>query len=254
MVKQVLVSLVFLSCIFISPNLLAQDWWSQYSKHDREEILFEKAKQAVLKRGDERYFTNRSGYKIDSSFFKGLMPKLYRKEVYEIYFLYDNTRMRHIEKYLAKVCVLKETGEVAILGFGNSQAAHPNGVNKVEYKELEKWEIETMSFLSVFINGGIDIFRMAPDNIMLLPPLKVEIKDLIVLYGEANLKSSDDNIYKFPVIDTKGEECVQWLTKAKDEGIPVLLLLVDGRENEIGQVKPLTREARIHFEARSKQK
>ena len=62
--KQLLIVLVL---ILASDNfLVAQQWWERFSKQERENILLENAKQAILNAGDERYYTMHRGYRIDS--------------------------------------------------------------------------------------------------------------------------------------------------------------------------------------------
>ncbi len=249
--KQLLIVLVL---ILASDNfLVAQQWWERFSKQERENILLENAKQAILNAGDERYYTMHRGYRIDSIMYRGILTKLQGRELYRVYFLYDSTKVKFRKSYLSMVRVLKDNGEIVTLSFGNGRGTSAHPKNKVPYEEMTSWEVQMMNFLLVFQEESIDAFKMVTNDSLLLPAVKVEIKQLVEHKGNVKLCSTDDRIFTFTLSDDKCKRCFAWLEKAAKEKVPVLLSLVKYRDNEIGQVTPPIREIGEHFKARSEQ-
>ena len=113
--RKLIAYLLLVFFLFNGKNLIGQEWWNRYSKQEREKILLEKAKEAVLKYSDERYYTTRIGYKIDSSILFKEIAGERKREVYRVFFLYDSTKVRFVRKYLAKAIIPKDTCEVIFL-------------------------------------------------------------------------------------------------------------------------------------------
>ena len=100
----------------------------------------EKAKQAIVKGADERYYTMHNKFRIDSIMYKGILGKLQGRELYCVYFLYDSTQIKLRKEYLSLVRIIKDNGDILTLSFGNGRTTSANPRNKVAYEEIPAWE------------------------------------------------------------------------------------------------------------------
>ncbi len=249
--KQLIITLLF--TLIWSNYLSAQQWWSRYTKKEREILLVEKAKQAIVKGADERYYTMHNKFRIDSIMYKGILGKLQGRELYYVYFLYDSTQIKLRKEYLSLVRIIKDNGDILTLSFGNGRTTSANPRNKVAYEEIPAWEIKMSNFLSVYKNHAIDTFQMIQDTTLLSPFFKVEVKQLIENDKTAKLICIDNKSFIFPLVDKRSRRCAEWLQESIKEKMPVLISLVKGKDNVIGQVKPPIKEIGERFKARSKQ-
>ena len=69
----------------------------------------------------------------------------------------------------------------------------------------------------------------------------------------AKLICIDNKSFIFPLVDKRSRRCAEWLQESIKEKMPVLISLVKGKDNVIGQVKPPIKEIGERFKARSKQ-
>ena len=185
--------------------------------------------------------------------YKGILGKLQGRELYCVYFLYDSTQIKLRKEYLSLVCIIKDNGDILTLSFGNGRTTSANPRNKVAYEEIPAWEIKMSNFLSVYKNHAIDTFQMIQDTTLLSPFFKVEVKQLIENDKTAKLICIDNKSFIFPLVDKRSRRCAEWLQESIKEKMPVLISLVKGKDNVIGQVKPPIKEIGERFKARSKQ-
>ena len=94
---------------------------------------------------------------------------------------------------------------------------------------------------------------MIQDTTLLSPFFKVEVKQLIENDKTAKLICIDNKSFIFQLVDKRSRRCAEWLQESIKEKMPVLISLVKGKDNVIGQVKPPIKEIGERFKARSKQ-
>lgn len=133
-------------CLSINEVIYAQDL-RKLPKQERDKVLLELSKEALLKYGDKEYYEASLVPQISKEIIVG--GKYKDREIYVVTYPYDTTKYNMEHNYSASVKIFADTGGIGFIMFGNGWGVavdwllqNSSKIEKVVFDEnmRKKWD------------------------------------------------------------------------------------------------------------------